>query len=111
MYMEHVYKRISRDELESLTREIEMCRDAGGNDEYESYLAEYVAAQIYTEVEIQFVTYKRDCLYHAFVLNTETGHTERNHGQSKVSFWTAFRFALIGLGMAKIEPDQEWGQS
>ena len=108
MYMDDVYKRISRDELERLTREIEMCRDAGGDSEYEAYLAETVAAQIYTEVEIQFATYKRDCLYHAFVLNREFGHTERNHGQSKVSFWKAFRSALIGLGMAKIEPEQEW---
>jgi len=108
LYADELYKRISRDELESLTREIELCRDAGGNWDYESSLGEYVAETIYTEFEVTFATYTRDCLYHAFVMNNEGGNTERNHSQSKYSFWTALRFAIIGLGMAKIEPDQEW---
>jgi hypothetical protein len=108
MYWEEVCKRIPEEELELLTREIEMCRDAGGDWEYESSLAEDVAARLYTEIEVTFATYARDSLYHAFVMNNEGGNTERNHSQSKYSFWTALRGAIIGLGAAKIEPDQEW---
>ena len=108
MYVEELYKRIPAEELELLAREIQMCRDAGGDDDYEDYLAECVAARIYTDIGVQFVTYGRNSLYDAFVVNTEGGHKELGHGQSKYSFWTALRNALVGMGMAKIEPEQDW---
>lgn len=110
MVMTMIYERISEDELERLSREIEMCRDAGGDDEYESALAEDVTARLYTEIEVEFATYKQSTLYHCFIKSQEFGIVERNHAQSIRSFWWALRYALIGLGMAKIEPDQdEWG--
>jgi hypothetical protein len=108
MYLEELYKRIPAEELELLTREIEMCRDAGGDSDYEISLAEHVAATIYTEIDVEFVTCRQSTLYHAFTVNTEGGHRELGFGQSKVSFWKAFRAALINMGFSKIEPDQDW---
>lgn len=108
MYMDDVYKRIPQEELELLTREIEVCRDAGGDDDYESALAEDVAGRLYTEIEVNFAIHKHSTLYHCFVKNQEFGHVERCHAQSIMSFWYALRYALIGLGRAKIEPEQEW---
>jgi hypothetical protein len=108
MYMDDVYKRIPEEELELLSREIEMCRDAGGDHDYESMLAEDVTARLYTEIEVTFATYRQSNLYHCFVKNQEFGHVERGHSQSNQSFWWALRYALIGLGAAKIEPEQEW---
>jgi hypothetical protein len=108
MYWEEVCKRIPEEELELLTREIKMCRDAGGDWGYELSLAEDVAARLYAEIEVQFATYPQSNLFHAFVMNAEGGNVERCHDQSNKSFWWALRYALIGLGAAKIEPDQEW---
>lgn len=108
MYMDEVYKRIPEEELEALTREVELCRDAGGDDEYESSLAEDVAARLYTEIEVTFAKYRPHAPLEAFITNREGGNTERGHGQSRTSFWLALRYALIGLGAAKIEPEQEW---
>lgn len=110
MVMTMIYERISENEIESLTREIELSRDAGGDADYENALAEHVAGTIYTDIEVEFVTYKQSNLYHCFVKNHEFGIVERDHAQSNRSFWWALRYALIGMGMAKIEPEQdEWG--
>lgn len=108
MYMDDVYKRIPEEELELLSREIEMCRDAGGDHEYESYLAESVTARLYTEIEVEFAFYQHTGHYHAYIVNQECGHTERGHAESQKGFWWALRYALIGLGAAKIQPDQSW---
>jgi len=103
-----IYRRIPEEELELMTREIELCRDTGGDDEYESYLSEYVAAKIYTEIEVQFATYKKSNLYHVFVVNSELRYTEHGHSQSQKSFFWALRYAIISLGAAKIEPSGDW---
>jgi hypothetical protein len=107
MDMQKLYERISRDDLEGFTREVELARDACDYD-WEDWLAELVAGKIYTEIEVEFATYPNSRNYHAFVVNREFGVTERGHAERRDSFWSALESALIGMGFAKFDPDGEW---